>query len=361
VIKDKTILNTPHNKRRKLHRALRAQMRDARVLLHESRGSLLLFMALVIGGALVFYLFYREPFSNRSIGFAEALYGSFSLLFFQGSLGFPDQWYLQLLYFILPILGLIAVVDGVIRFGVALTNKQERGQKWQIAMASTYNKHSIICGIGKVGYRVALELLKFDREVVAVEANPECRFIEKVQALGIPVIIADARRPEVLIKAGIEQAEAVIPCTDDELTNLDIALDARELNPEAKIVMRMFDPELAQRIEKGFGIHTAYSVSALAAPTIATASMRVNVKSSFYVENTLLNISEITVKPGTQLAGWTINELEEKLDLSVVSFIDDQQTHLHPDHCLQLNPQNKILVLATLDTLHRLEALNRPQ
>lgn len=352
--------NTLNNQRRKLYRALRAQMRDTRVLLHESRSSLLLFITLVVGGALLFYLFYRDPLSNQPISFAEALYGTFSLLFFQGSLEFPHQWYLQLLYFIIPILGLIAVVDGVIRFGVALTNKQERGQKWQIAMASTYYHHSVICGIGKVGYRVAVELLKFDREVVAIESNPECRFIEKVQALGIPVIIADARRPETLVKAGIEQADAIIPCTDDELANLDIALDARELNPDVKIVMRMFDADLAQRIEKGFGIHTAYSVSALAAPTIATASMRVNVRSSFYVGDTLLNISEVTIKPGAALAGWTIKELEEKLDLSVVSFIDDQQTHLHPDHNLRLNPQNKILVLATLDTLQRLEALNHP-
>jgi Trk K+ transport system NAD-binding subunit len=345
---------------RNIRRAVRAQLRDARVLLQESRGPLLLFITVVVGGALVFYGFYRDPLSGRPLGFAQALYGTFSLLFFQGSLEFPSQWYLQLLYFIIPILGLVAVADGIIRFGVALTNKQERGQKWQIAMASTYRNHAIICGIGKVGYRVALELLKFEREVVAIEANPEGRFVEKAQALGIPVIIADARRPETLVKAGVEQADAVIPCTDDELSNLDIALDARELNPDVKIVMRMFDPDLAQRIEKGFGIHTAYSVSALAAPTIATASMRVNVKSSFYVEGSLLNISEITIKPGASLEGWSIQELEEKLDLSVVSFIDHQKTHLHPDHSLRLNAGNKILVLATLNTLQRLESLNCP-
>ena len=138
---------------------------------------------------------------------------------------------MQVLFFILPILGLMIVADGVIRFGTALTNKQERGQKWQVAMASTYSGHVIVCGMGRVGYRVALELLKYGREVVAVEADEKCRFAEKAMALGIPVIFADARRQENLIKAGIEQADAIIPCTNDELGNLDIALDARELNP----------------------------------------------------------------------------------------------------------------------------------
>ena len=129
--------------------------------------------------------------------------------------------------------------------------------------------------------RYALELLDHlatpDREVVAIELNAQGRFVEKAKALGIPVIIANARRTENLVKAGVMQAKAVIPCTDDELANLDIALDARELNPDLKIVMRMFDSDLARRIEKGFGIHTAFSTSALAAPIFAAASMRVNV------------------------------------------------------------------------------------
>jgi Trk K+ transport system NAD-binding subunit len=161
-------------------------------------------------------------------------------------------------------------------------------------------------------------------------------------------------------QAGIETGRRSDPCTNDELANLDIALDARELNPSLKVVMRMFDAELAARVEKGFGIHTAYSVSALAAPTIATAAMRVSVKSSFYMGDTLLNISELTICPGSLITNWTVKQLEEKLDLSVVSYIDSETTHLHPEPELRLNAQSRILVLATLDTLHQLEAFNRP-
>jgi Trk K+ transport system NAD-binding subunit len=125
-------------------------------------------------------------------------------------------------------------------------------------------------------------------------------------------------------------------------------------------VMRMFDPELAQRVEKGFGIHTAFSVSALAAPTFAAASMRVNVRSSFYVGDQLLNISEITVHPGSALEGWSIERLERSLDLSVVSHIDGETTHLHPDANLILAAPCQLLVLATLETLQKLDAVNKP-
>ena len=347
------------NVRHSMRRMLRAQLRDLIVLLQESRFSLIIFAALILGGALVLHFFYRDPHTQESISFAEAAYSTFTLIFFESSLDFPSQWYLQIFFFLVPVVGLIAVADGVIRFGVALTNKHERGQKWQVAMASTYSGHVIVCGVGKVGYRVIQELLKFGREVVAIESNPEGRFVEKAKALNVPVIIANARRSENLIKAGVLKADAVIPCTDDELTNLDIALDARELNPEAKVVMRLFDPELALRVEKGFGIHTAYSVSALAAPVFAAASMRVNVKASFYLNENLLHISELTVQPGAKIENWTIGRLEEELNLSVVSYCQGGQMQLHPEPGVLLSAGTNLLVLASLDTLDRLAKMNQ--
>jgi voltage-gated potassium channel len=194
--------------------------------------------------------------------------------------------------------------------------------------------------------------------VIAIESNPDSRFIEKAKSRGIPVIIADARRTEYLIKANIKTADAVIPCTDDELTNLDIALDARELNPDVKVVMRLFDPDLARRVEKGFGIHTAFSTSALAAPIFATASMRVNVKTSFYVQDTLLNVSALTIRPGSALSGYKVRQLEEALDLSVICYTQGGNSILHPDSDLSLQAGADILVLATLDVLTRLEDMN---
>jgi voltage-gated potassium channel len=345
--------------KRSWRRTFRAQVRDASVLFQESRDSLILFMIVVIGGALIFHFFYIFRGTNQHPSFSEALHAAFALVFFERELPYPDQWYLQILFFAIPILGLAAVADGVLRFGAALTNKRDRGQKWQVAMASTYSNHVIICGIGKLGYRVTLELLNLEREVVAIELEPEGRFLEKVKALGIPVIIGDARRPETLEKAGVGRADAIIPCTDDELTNLDISLDARELNPDIKVVMRMFDPDLAKRIEKGFGIRTAFSTSAVAAPVFAAAATRANVKYSFYVDGALLNLSEVVIQPSSRLIGWSVEILEVELDLSVVCYQGREITDLHPNPDLHLKASDKILVIASLETLHRLNELNR--
>jgi voltage-gated potassium channel len=346
--------------KRQLGRTLQAQLRDMRVLFRESRVSLFLFAAIVIGGALLFRYFYAYPGTGEHPPFGEALHATFALIFFETLLPFPEQWYLQVLFFVIPILGLAVVADGVLRFGTALLNKKARGEKWQIAMASTYNNHIIVCGIGKLGYRVILQLLEFGRDVVGIEANPEGRFVEKARALGIPLLIANARRSENLIKAGVKRAEAIIPCTDDELTNLDIALDACELSPDIKVIMRLFDADLAKRVEKGFGIHTAYSTSALAAPIFAAAAMRVNIKHSFYVGDQLLNLSEVFIQPGSLFIDWSLKKLEAALDLSVVCYQGKDVTDLHPDPELCLSVGDKVLVLASLETLERLSDINRP-
>ena len=344
----------------RLKRMLRAQWRDIRVLFAESRVALLVFSATVLFGGLLFHFSYIMAETGAAPGLAQSFYWAFALIFFQPTLPFPDVWYLQVLYFIIPFIGLAAVANGILSFGSALMNKRERGQKWQAAMASTYNHHVIVCGIGKVGYRVIQELVKYGRDVVALEQDANSRFAEQVQSAGVPFIVGDARRQEVLVKAGVEHAESIIPCTNDELANLDIALDARELNPDIRVVIRMFDPDLARRVEQGFGLQTALSASALAAPMFATAAMHANVKHSFYLGSHLLAVGEYTIAPTAPMIGWTLRRLEDELDLSVICHQQGKTVNMHPHRETLLRVGDIVLVLAGLKTMQRLDRLNGP-
>jgi Trk K+ transport system NAD-binding subunit len=337
-------------------RALRAQARDTRVLLGESREALILFAAILAIGTLALRLFYVNPETGSEVDLSESFYATLGMIFFQPQLPFPENPVLRVLFLVIPLVGLVAVADGVLRFGVALVDKRSRGQKWQAAMATTYSNHIIVCGLGKVGFRVAQELLKMGRDVVGVEQNPEGRFVEQAQALGIPVLIADARLPETLAKAGVTRADVIIPATENELTNLDIALDARELNPEIKVVMRMFDPDLARRIEQGFGIHTAYSVSALAAPVFAAAAVRADVKASFYAGKTLLNVVEMKVTPGCSVDGRTVGDVEATYDISIVATYGDETSDVRPEPEATLRAGDRLLVLGSLEKLGPLNA-----
>ncbi|PKO13460.1 MAG: hypothetical protein CVU39_18820 [Chloroflexi bacterium HGW-Chloroflexi-10] len=354
LAQQKKVLKSPPYWRR----VFRAQVRDLQVLLREFWRTLLLFVVILLLGALLMVLFYTDPYTAERITFIHALYGVFGMVFFENTLEFPNQLGLQILFFLIPIMGVGVLAEGLIRFAVALTDKQSRGEKWQVAMASTYKNHVVVCGFGKVGYRVTMELLKFGREVVAIELHPEARFLEKAKEMGVPIIIADARRTANLIKANVKFADAIVPCTNDELANLDIALDARELNPGIKVVMRMFDPDLAKRIEKGFGIHTAFSSSALTAPIVAAQAMRLNVQHSFYVGEKLLNLSQMVVQPGSRWLGWTLEQLYEVVDLTVVYYRNGTLEDMHPNPQLVLEAGAEVLVLADVQTLQEVNRLN---
>ena len=341
-----------------LNRAMRAQFRDTYVLLLESRASLLAFFLVWFGSATILAFYHHEAGGPIGLPWDEALWVAFVLIFFGPGDGYPDSGLVQFLYYVVPILGLLIIVDGLLRFGTAFFDKQVRGQKWQAAVASTYDKHIIICGLGKVGYRTALELLKFKREIVGIESDTDGRFLEALRDRQVPVILGDASRTEFLERAGVRRADAIIPATDNELANLDIALHARELNPKIKVVLRMFDPDLARRVEQGFGIHTAFSASALAAPVFATAAMRFQVKHSFYVGDTLLNLAEFAVEPDSAIEGWTVQQLENESDASVITHHRNGRVDIRPTSDEKLCAGDKVLMLAPIETLSRLGTLS---
>jgi voltage-gated potassium channel len=221
-------------------RLLRALWRDTRALVYQSRVSLLVFASLLTVGTLALRLFYIDPQTGEGLGWIEAFHATLMLTLAEVSVSFPNKLGLQLLLFVIPLVGLSTVVDGVIRFGVALVNRRNRKEAWQVAIASTYRNHVVVCGMGKVGYRVTRELLQLGEDVVGIEQNPDLPFLEDVRQLNVPILMGDARKQDMLEKARVADASAIVVCTEHDLTNLDIALEARELNPDIKVVMRMF-------------------------------------------------------------------------------------------------------------------------
>ena len=76
--------------------------------------------------------------------------------------------------------------------------------------------------------------------------------------------------------------------------------------------------------------------------------------------NSLLNLSELHVRPDSELAGWTLARLEEDLGLRVVCYQVGDCPNLNPDPRLELKAGDEVLVMATLDSLERLDNLNDP-
>lgn len=342
-------------------RYLRALWRDTRALVQQFRTSLLAFAALSSAGTLALRLFYVHPETGRPIGWLEAVHATFNLVFLETVLPFPTSLGLRLLFIGMPIVGLGVVADGIVRFGVALFNRRERKEAWEVAVASTYREHVIVCGLGRIGYRVVRELLDLGEDIVGIERDAEGPFLEEMRRLRVPVLLGDARRHEILEKARVQDASAIVICTQDDLTNLDVALDAREINPNIKVVLRMFDAQLAEKVQRGFGIHTTFSTSALAAPIFAAAATHAQIEQSFYVDNVLMNVARVTIRTGSALEGQTVAETEKTLDLTIVLHREADSFDPHPAPDVKLKAGDCLVVFASLDSLARLREMNGEQ
>jgi len=339
---------------RSVRRLARAYVRDTWLLVRQFRYTLLAFLFLLLLGTLIL----RLTGDDQPARWGVAFHTVFKLMFFETIGAYPVHPLAQVVYVSWPILGLLLVVNGVVRFGTALFDRRERKEAWQMAVASTYRNHIIVAGLGKVGYRVVLQLLKMQQEVVGIERDTAGEFLDAIQRQGVAVLKGDAREQSLLEKAGVRDASGIVVCTEDDLTNLEIALEAREVNPGIKVVMRMFDQQLAERIRRGFDIHTAFSTSALAAPALAAAATRAAVEYSFYVDDTLLNVSRTTVAAGSPLAGKEVGDVEQELDLSIILHRGDAGVDLHPTPELVLAENDQIVVFATLEALACLNQMN---
>lgn len=354
-------LNAVPIQQRPLRQRLRLYWRDFRVLLRAFSRPLLIFFGMIVVFGLAYWQLSLLAGVSDPPSAAEALFLVVGMIFFQASSPFPDVWYLQLFFFVMPIIGLAWLSAGAANLGVKLFNRSARGQEWEAALASTFSDHVIVCGTGKLGYRVVLQLLKFGESVVAIEQDTGKPFVSLVQQYDVPVIVGDARRPEVLRRAGLERAAAIVCCTQDDLTNLDIALDAREANPNIKVVLRMFDGDLAAKIERGFGIHTAFSASALAAPAFAAAATRAHIEYSFYVGDTLLHVSQLTVAADSPLVNRLMEDAERTFNMTVIMHHTGTHMHLHPKHDEVIHAGDTLVVFATLDALGEIGAMTPPR
>ena len=129
--------------------------------------------------------------------------------------------------------------------------------------------HVLVVGIGSVGLKVVEELLKRGESVVAIDEQANGRYLPAVYAKRVPTIIGDAKFERTLRDAGLTSAKALVSVTNDDLTNLEIGLNAKLLNPEMRVVLRIYDPLLAQSLHEHLDIHFALSMSSIAAEVLA--------------------------------------------------------------------------------------------
>ncbi len=101
-----------------------------------------------------------------------------------------------------------------------------------------FKNHVIVCGYGRNGYNACRELIRSGQDFVVIDNDAELVQERLIQDEKITVIKGDATDEEVLLEAGILNAKAIIASIPDDSANVFIALTAKELNPNIKVIAR---------------------------------------------------------------------------------------------------------------------------
>ncbi|HEX5540861.1 MAG TPA: NAD-binding protein [Micromonospora sp.] len=237
-----------------------------------------------------------------------------------------------------------AVVDGIVNARLALDAGRLRAPR---------EGHIVVIGLGNVGTGVIRQLRDLDIEVVAIDKDPAARGAGLAEQLDIPFIVGDGAREENLRLASVATAQALIIVSTDDVTNLEAALNARELKPNLPVVLRLYDGDLAQRIQRVFGIGVTRSVSYLAAPTFAAAMLDRDVIATIPVERHALLVAEVTIFANSSLVDRPLSAATQPHLVRVIAHTPAGQSRplWSPSPNLQVAVGDRLTVVAGEDGL----------
>jgi len=215
---------------------------------------------------------------------------------------------------------------------------------------SKMDDHYVICGCGRVGSNIASELFHTERPFVMADMD-ESRFsILPDEIKQMPNLAGDCTDDDFLKILGVERARGVFVTTGDDNTNLVICLTARQLNPTARIVVKIIDINHAAKVKRA-GADRIISPNYIGGLRMASEMIRPSV-TSFLDEMTRTShhnfrIEEVEVTEsfdGKNLSELKVSDCRHTLILAVKSV---DQCEYVPDQKQVLQTGDKLIIMTT--------------
>jgi len=232
------------------------------------------------------------------------------------------------------------------------------GRRKMEKIVQKMNDHIVLCGYGRVGRQVAQEFTRRKQPFVVIENSPTSG--QDVDRNDIIIITGNAVEDEVLERAGITRARAIVSTLPDDADNVYLALTARQMNPRLVIIARA-DTELAKKKLLRAGANRVVCPHELGGTQMAMATLRPNVVDFMHLASApggeRLRIEEISIKEKGNLTGKTIIEaaIKSEYDAIVVGLRKRSGEMLFNPHGETRMEEGDILIV--LGEHHKLEKL----
>jgi len=133
--------------------------------------------------------------------------------------------------------------------------------------------HVVVVGLGQVGLRLCLTLRACGIAVVAVEPDEDGENVGLARNAGLPVAIGRGADTSLLGRLSLPKARAVAAVTSDDLENISVAMAARAVHDEVRVVLRVGDGDVANETRSLMAVGLIRDVHRIAAVLLAAKAL----------------------------------------------------------------------------------------
>jgi voltage-gated potassium channel len=224
-------------------------------------------------------------------------------------------------------------------------------------------KHVVVCGYGRNGNQAVTELAIHNQPFVVIEQNREI-IKESEGTNGMYFIEGDATTDEILIKAGIKTAKAVITSLPLDADNLFVVLSARALNPSLTIISRATNDSSVKKLRMA-GADRIVLPEKVGGAHMAALVLKPDVveflKSISVYETSSVNLEEIVYEDiPDNFHNKTCAELDirNKTGANIIGFkTKDGEFIINPDPETKIQVDAKFFVLGTPEQIAKMKEL----
>ncbi|MCP5057919.1 MAG: potassium transporter TrkA [bacterium] len=200
----------------------------------------------------------------------------------------------------------------------------------------------LVIGGGKVGGAAARALRERDVRVTILDKDEAS--VRQLQDSADRIVVGDAASLDVVLDAGLRDAPSVVLTTNDDATNIFLAVYCRRLNPDARIVSRITEEWNLE------AIHRAGADFALSHSSLASKHLLSEVQGSELVvlgEGADLFVEDVPAK----LAGSTLAEsgIGAQTGLNVIAVRLDGESITNPAADVELRAGAELVMLGTVE------------
>jgi voltage-gated potassium channel len=286
-----------------------------------------------IGGGSLLDSIYMTVITLSTVGYKEAV-----------DVGMNSAAQAFAVVFILLCVGTIAfTVSSITSFIIEGELKNILGRKKMDKAIAKLKNHYIVCGTGETAQTIIHELLLTKKKFVVVEPLKEQ--IEKLSTVEKALFIhGDPAEDEVLENAGVCHAKGILLSLPTDSANLFVAVSARSLNPNIRIVTKGIDIGSHKKMIKA-GSDSVISPANIGGLRMVSEMIRPPVVSFLDVmlreREKVLRFEEVPVLKGSFLIGKNLMDLKlaEKTGALLVAikragadkfeFNPSGKTHIH--------------------------------